>query len=92
MIANISPCFSAHEHTLNTLRYADRVKELKGDEHDPAPRSRADSVTSTDVSRPPKNPKAGVVKRPSYKSNVLKIQTFERNFIHPLARKTAVEG
>ncbi|KAK3606223.1 hypothetical protein CHS0354_037895 [Potamilus streckersoni] len=29
MIANISPCQSTCEHTLNTLRYADRVKELK---------------------------------------------------------------
>ncbi|XP_036069432.1 uncharacterized protein LOC112147932 isoform X5 [Oryzias melastigma] len=29
MIANISPGHSAAEHTLNTLRYADRVKELK---------------------------------------------------------------
>ena len=28
MIANISPCLSCSEHTLNTLRYADRVKEL----------------------------------------------------------------
>ncbi|XP_058491686.1 kinesin-like protein KIF24 [Solea solea] len=28
MIANISPCRLATEHTLNTLRYADRVKEL----------------------------------------------------------------
>eukprot|EP01112_Ceratiomyxa_fruticulosa_P022876 TRINITY_DN8520_c0_g1_i1.p1 TRINITY_DN8520_c0_g1~~TRINITY_DN8520_c0_g1_i1.p1 ORF type:complete len:735 (+),score=187.14 TRINITY_DN8520_c0_g1_i1:105-2309(+) len=28
MIANISPCSSSSEHTLNTLRYADRVKEL----------------------------------------------------------------
>ena len=28
MIANISPTFSCCEHTLNTLRYADRVKEL----------------------------------------------------------------
>lgn len=31
MIANISPCASCAEHTLNTLRYADRVKELKKD-------------------------------------------------------------
>ncbi len=31
MIANISPCLSSTEHTLNTLRYADRVKELKKD-------------------------------------------------------------
>ncbi|GLD65856.1 uncharacterized protein AKAME5_002934300 [Lates japonicus] len=30
MIANISPGYSATEHTLNTLRYADRVKELRG--------------------------------------------------------------
>ncbi|KAM4745961.1 uncharacterized protein FYW61_016547 isoform 2-T2 [Anableps anableps] len=29
MIANISPGHSATEHTLNTLRYADRVKELR---------------------------------------------------------------
>ena len=28
MIANISPALSSCEHTLNTLRYADRVKEL----------------------------------------------------------------
>ena len=30
MIATISPSGSNSEHTLNTLRYADRVKELKG--------------------------------------------------------------
>ncbi|XP_061527786.1 kinesin heavy chain-like isoform X1 [Phycodurus eques] len=30
MIANISPSHVATEHTLNTLRYADRVKELRG--------------------------------------------------------------
>lgn len=29
MIANISPCLTCSEHTLNTLRYADRVKELR---------------------------------------------------------------
>ena len=31
MIATVSPNASNSEHTLNTLRYADRVKELKGD-------------------------------------------------------------
>jgi kinesin family protein 2/24 len=31
MIANISPCLSCSENTLNTLRYADRVKELRKD-------------------------------------------------------------
>lgn len=36
MIANISPASSSCEHTLNTLRYGDRVKELKkGDEKKP---------------------------------------------------------
>ena len=29
MIANVSPASNCSEHTLNTLRYADRVKELK---------------------------------------------------------------
>lgn len=32
MIANISPVLSNCEYTLNTLRYADRVKELKKDQ------------------------------------------------------------
>ena len=31
MIANVSPAGGCCEHTLNTLRYADRVKELKKD-------------------------------------------------------------
>jgi len=31
MIANVSPTNSCCEHSLNTLRYADRVKELKKD-------------------------------------------------------------
>lgn len=30
MIANVSPANSCCENSLNTLRYADRVKELKG--------------------------------------------------------------
>ena len=29
MFANLSPCLSCSENTLNTLRYADRVKELR---------------------------------------------------------------
>ena len=31
MIANVSPASGCCEHTLNTLRYSDRVKELKKD-------------------------------------------------------------
>lgn len=33
MIAMISPGLSSCEHTINTLRYADRVKELGADEN-----------------------------------------------------------
>jgi len=29
MIANVSPADSCTEHTLNSLRYADRVKEMR---------------------------------------------------------------
>ena len=34
MIANISPSNTCNEHTLNTLRYADRVKELRKDKNE----------------------------------------------------------
>lgn len=34
MIGNISPVLSSCEHSLNTLRYADRVKELKKDKNE----------------------------------------------------------
>jgi kinesin family protein 18/19 len=29
MIANISPAFNAYEDTINTLKYADRAKQIK---------------------------------------------------------------
>lgn len=47
MIANVSPANSCCEHTLNTLRYADRVKELKkGNEggSQPAKQSKQDMM------------------------------------------------
>lgn len=42
MIGNISPAMTSCEHTLNTLRYADRVKELKKPTGDDGPKSQAD--------------------------------------------------
>lgn len=42
MIGNISPSSGSCEHTLNTLRYADRVKELKKPQDNSAPLSQAD--------------------------------------------------
>ena len=41
MIANVSPALSCCEPSLNTLRYADRVKELK---KDPALKGKADEM------------------------------------------------
>jgi hypothetical protein len=35
MVANISPSSGCCEHTLNTLRYSDRVKELKKENRQP---------------------------------------------------------
>jgi len=45
MIAMISPSMSSCEHTLNTLRYADRVKELGVDD----PRKQGQVMESTDL-------------------------------------------
>ncbi|XP_047448792.1 uncharacterized protein LOC125012723 isoform X2 [Mugil cephalus] len=74
MIANISPGHTAAEHTLNTLRYADRVKELRGQgglkgrrgKTVPSPKhnqsknsSSSTSSVSTRGKSPPKKPKLG---------------------------------
>ncbi|CAO3590061.1 unnamed protein product [Absidia cylindrospora] len=47
MIATISPGGTNSEHTLNTLRYADRVKELKGERDRRATMERTGSNEST---------------------------------------------
>jgi len=46
MIANVSPANSCVEHTLNTLRYADRVKEIKREGEATAPNKK---LNKTDI-------------------------------------------
>lgn len=46
MIANISPSSSSCENTLNTLRYADRVKELSGPKSGSTSGKREDGVSN----------------------------------------------
>ena len=52
MIAMISPGLSSCEHTLNTLRYADRVKELgprKENKYDCEEEDELDELPPSDV-------------------------------------------
>ncbi|NXM14200.1 KIF24 protein, partial [Ploceus nigricollis] len=60
MIANVSPSHVATEHTLNTLRYADRVKELKKGIRYPTPvtkrRRKAGNVSPKRVQSTPSLP------------------------------------
>lgn len=53
MIATVSPSVSNFEHTLNTLRYADRVKELSGDGTSSASTITGTTNTSTDSTAHP---------------------------------------
>ncbi|KAJ8414834.1 hypothetical protein AAFF_G00023570 [Aldrovandia affinis] len=67
MIANISPGHLATEHTLNTLRYADRVKELKRGRKSSPNRSGAGGKTLTNLS-PKRNKHSSREKSPSKKA------------------------
>jgi len=49
MIANVSPAGSCVEHTLNTLRYADRVKEMKKEAPDPSQPKKTNAQTKADM-------------------------------------------
>ncbi|XP_053406268.1 kinesin-related protein 3-like [Mercenaria mercenaria] len=49
MIANISPGSSSCEHTLNTLRYADRVKELRRGAQSAPSTSRSTNVAMSNI-------------------------------------------
>lgn len=57
MIANVSPTSSSCEHTLNTLRYADRVKELRKGQRNSS--SGSAPVLASDIALPP----AGQIQR-----------------------------
>eukprot|EP00352_Strombidinopsis_acuminata_P001761 CAMPEP_0176404350 /NCGR_PEP_ID=MMETSP0126-20121128/50792_1 /TAXON_ID=141414 ORGANISM="Strombidinopsis acuminatum, Strain SPMC142" /NCGR_SAMPLE_ID=MMETSP0126 /ASSEMBLY_ACC=CAM_ASM_000229 /LENGTH=52 /DNA_ID=CAMNT_0017783083 /DNA_START=133 /DNA_END=291 /DNA_ORIENTATION=- len=45
MIANVSPASACCEHSLNTLRYADRVKELKKEQGGSKTASKEDKLS-----------------------------------------------
>ncbi|XP_070541797.1 kinesin-like protein KIF24 [Ptychodera flava] len=83
MIANISPNSNASEHTLNTLRYANRVKELKKDSvssSSGSPNSathlpRAPSIFSpSNTSTPKRKPKPSPLSRESTSWEVSQIR------------------
>lgn len=54
MIANISPSSASSEDTLNTLRYADRVKEIR---HGSKPRTKNDQLMLPRKAPPTPTPK-----------------------------------
>lgn len=70
MIGNVSPSSSCAEHTLNTLRYADRVKELKKPGGNKGPKTKNDILM---LSRQERNvvklDPAGKVLRDSMQNN-----------------------
>jgi kinesin family protein 2/24 len=58
MIATVSPGASAADHSLNTLRYGDRIKEQRvgtqGPKKTPPPRRKFSTQSSSDITDPPK--------------------------------------
>ena len=85
MIANVSPAASHCEHTLNTLRYADRVKELRR-EGEEAERSQSQNNTKQKelmLSRQTTNVTRMAVKQPElqYPSGIPKPK-LQNNFIN----------
>lgn len=73
MIGNVSPSANSSEHTLNTLRYADRVKELKRG------RERA-------VERDHRDELAQQLMLPRLNKNSCKVEQNERNDSEPPAK------
>lgn len=76
MIGNISPSIINSEHTLNTLRYADRVKELR--------REKNDDVTMDSTTNNPSDVLAKMLMMPRQHNNTVKYKVQDR-------RKTTFE-
>ncbi|XP_041371129.1 uncharacterized protein LOC121384701 [Gigantopelta aegis] len=105
MIANISPTYVACENTLNTLRYADRVKELKRHTSSKGPTTRQAMnllmnipITAPSIFHPSSVPSTSTPMRPSARSNTTRQHTFEDSLLeqstspvrgHNVRRKTA---
>ena len=62
MIGNISPAVGSSEHTLNTLRYADRVKELKKQQSGPGKERDKKDELARQLMLPRMNKNSNVVK------------------------------
>lgn len=62
MIGNISPAIGSSEHTLNTLRYADRVKELKKQQGGPAKERDKKDELARQLMLPRMNKNSNVIK------------------------------
>lgn len=63
MIGNISPALCSSEHTLNTLRYADRVKELKGGNNNREKNSKDERARQLMLPRMQKNSRKITIKK-----------------------------
>lgn len=70
MIANISPSINNSEHTLNTLRYADRVKELR--------KEKSDEIMTESTTNNPSEMLAKMLMMPRQHNNTVKYKVSDR--------------
>ena len=80
MIGNISPAETSCEHTLNTLRYADRVKELKKP-GDRAPVNHADMLAK-ELMLPRLNKNVNIIKvheKVNVSISLIKVYQYDRS-------------
>ena len=84
MIANISPSINNSEHTLNTLRYADRVKELR--------KEKSEDVTMDSSTNNPSEVLAKMLMMPRQHNNTVKYKVQDRRKTTFESNKTMPKG